>query len=83
MISPHNAGMSTTTNSRESACLAVPVSEVARILGISVRHVWALLAEDRLPRPVRLGRSTLWRLEELRKWVEAGCPRREEWEARR
>jgi excisionase family DNA binding protein len=75
--------MSTTTNSRESACLAVPVSEVARILGISVRHVWALLAEDRLPRPVRLGRSTLWRLEELRKWVEAGCPRREEWEARR
>jgi len=35
-----------------------------------------------IPRPVRIGRSTLWRADELRAWVAAGCPRREEWEAR-
>jgi len=35
-----------------------------------------------IPRPVRIGRSTLWRADELREWVAAGCPRREEWEQR-
>jgi hypothetical protein len=33
-----------------------------------------------LPRPMRIGRATLWRTEELRAWVDAGCPRREQWE---
>jgi predicted DNA-binding transcriptional regulator AlpA len=35
-----------------------------------------------VPRPVRIGRSTLWRAEELGEWVKAGCPCRAEWEAR-
>jgi len=35
-----------------------------------------------IPRPVRIGRSTLWRVDELQQWVSADCPRREEWEAR-
>jgi predicted DNA-binding transcriptional regulator AlpA len=35
-----------------------------------------------IPRPVRIGRSTLWRADELRCWVASGCPRRSEWEAR-
>ena len=35
-----------------------------------------------IPSPVRIGRSTLWRADELREWVAAGCPRRAEWEAR-
>lgn len=35
-----------------------------------------------IPKPVRIGRSTLWRFDELREWVAAGCPRRAEWEAR-
>jgi len=35
-----------------------------------------------IPQPIRIGRSTLWRADELRQWVDAGCPRREEWEAR-
>lgn len=35
-----------------------------------------------IPRPVRINRSTLWRSDELRAWVQAGCPRRGEWEAR-
>jgi predicted DNA-binding transcriptional regulator AlpA len=35
-----------------------------------------------IPRPVRIKRSTLWRLGELKEWIVAGCPRREDWEAR-
>ncbi len=35
-----------------------------------------------IPRPMRIGRSTLWRVDELKAWVAAGCPRRAEWESR-
>lgn len=35
-----------------------------------------------IPRPVRIGRSTLWSVDELKAWIAAGCPRRAEWEAR-
>jgi predicted DNA-binding transcriptional regulator AlpA len=35
-----------------------------------------------IPRPVRIGRSKLWRVDELQEWVEAACPRRAEWESR-
>jgi len=34
-----------------------------------------------IPRPVRIGRSTLWRVDELRAWIDAGCPSRDVWEA--
>jgi len=70
-------------NERESACIAVPANEVAKILGISVRHVWALLAQERLPRPVRLGRSVRWNVDELRAWLVAGAPDTATWERMR
>jgi prophage regulatory protein len=34
----------------------------------------------RIPRPIRIGRTTYWRPEELQAWVAAGCPDRETWE---
>jgi len=61
----------------------VPAPEVAKLLGISVRHVWALLAQGRIPRPVRLGRSVRWNLDELRNWLDAGAPDAATWERRR
>jgi predicted DNA-binding transcriptional regulator AlpA len=36
------------------------------MLGISVRHVWALVADGRLPRPMHLGRAARWSVDELR-----------------
>jgi len=32
-----------------------------------------------IPLPVQVGKSLFWRKDELVKWTEAGCPRREEW----
>ncbi|MCH7752859.1 MAG: helix-turn-helix domain-containing protein [Planctomycetes bacterium] len=75
--------MSNSAHLSESVCLAVPVGEVAKILGISVRHVWALLAQGRLPQPVRLGRSVRWNLKELRDWLDAGAPDVVVWEKQR
>lgn len=33
-------------------------------------------AGGEMPRPIRKGRKVLWRLDEIRRWVEAGCPDR-------
>jgi len=36
----------------------------------------------KLPRPLRLGGQRRWRAEEVREWIRAGMPSRDEWERR-
>ena len=63
--------------------LLVSAKEAARICGIG-RSLWcSLQSAGRVPMPIRLGRRTLWRVAELAEWVEAGCPPRHIWEARK
>lgn len=60
--------------------LLVDAAGVGALLGISRNMVWKLHSTGRLgPLPVRLGRCVRWRLRELRTWVEAGCPARDQW----
>jgi len=54
----------------------------AAACGKSLRTWRSWDAAGWIPRPVRIGRSVLWRADELREWIAAGCPRRGEWEAR-
>jgi predicted DNA-binding transcriptional regulator AlpA len=62
--------------------LLLTARQAAAMCGKSLRTWRTWDAAGWIPRPVRIGRSTLWRAEELREWVAAGCPRRAEWEAR-
>lgn len=62
--------------------LLVTAKQAARMCGKSLRTWRAWDSAGWIPRPVRIGRATLWRADEMRAWVEAGCPRRDEWEAR-
>jgi predicted DNA-binding transcriptional regulator AlpA len=73
--------MKKTLHYQESECLALPAKAVAELLNISERHLWTLHASGRLPRPIRLGRATRWRADELRAWLAAGAPSRDCWEA--
>lgn len=75
--------MSTTTHLNEAGCLALSAGQVAKLLGISLRHLWSLNASGRLPRPIRFGRSVRWLLEELQAWLAAGAPERCKREAMR
>ena len=79
----HNVSMSIKPNVVEQQRLALPAVEVAKLLGISERHLWALNSSGRLPRPVRLGRAVRWNLAELRAWLDASCPERSRWETMR
>jgi predicted DNA-binding transcriptional regulator AlpA len=76
-----NASMRKQLRPTEPECLVVPADQVATLLGISVRHFWACHASGTLgPRPISLGRSKRWRLDELHAWLEAGAPDRARWD---
>lgn len=62
--------------------LLLTAKQAAALCGKSLRTWRTWDSAGWIPQPVRIGRSTLWRADELRAWVDAGCPRREEWEAR-
>jgi predicted DNA-binding transcriptional regulator AlpA len=63
--------------------LLLTANQVAAMFGKSVRAWRAWDAEGVVPRPIRISRSTYWRHDEILAWIDAGCPRRQQWEARR
>lgn len=60
--------------------LAVGAKGVAKLLNSGLRTVRAWDAAGKLPRPARIGSKVLWSVHELRAWLAAGCPTRDEWE---
>jgi excisionase family DNA binding protein len=60
--------------------LLLTARQAAALCGTSLRTWRTWDAAGKIPRPVRIGRRVLWRSEELKAWVAAGCPRREQWE---
>ena len=59
-------------NQKESLLLSA--SQLARELGLSKATIWRLASAGRLPPPVRIGRSTRWRRDEIVGWIANGCP---------
>jgi predicted DNA-binding transcriptional regulator AlpA len=62
--------------------LLVTAKQAAAICATSVRTWRTRDSAGLIPRPVRIGRSVFWCVDELRDWVAAGCPRRIDWESR-
>lgn len=63
--------------------ILVTARQAATLCGKSLRTWRTWDSAGWIPRPVRIGRSTLWRADELREWAASGCPRRDAWEARK
>lgn len=59
------------------------ISDVAELLSECKRQVSRLVAEERLPAPLYLGRLPRWRESEISAWIAADCPDRETFEATR
>lgn len=55
--------------------LLLDAQSVARLLGVSVRHVVRLADGGRMPRPRKVGRLLRWNRREIEQWVAAGCPK--------
>lgn len=65
-----------------SLAIALRDSEAAALVGVSRAHFRRLVATGRAPRPLKMGNASRWRVDDLRRWVELGCPRVEVLEAR-
>lgn len=59
--------------------LLVSAKFAALLCGKSLRTWRTWDSAGLIPRPIRIGRSTLWRTDELKRWVVAGCPDRASW----
>jgi predicted DNA-binding transcriptional regulator AlpA len=62
--------------------LLLTADQIAPMFGKSARTWRNWDIAGLIPRPVRIHRSTYWRLDEISAWIAAGCPRRPQWEAR-
>lgn len=56
--------------------LLVSVKDLSRMLSTSERNIWRLDALGKIPAPLEIGRLRRWRVEEIHRWVDAGCPPR-------
>ena len=63
------------------APLAVGAADAARMLGISRSSWLALVSAGRAPGGIRLGRRVVWRVGELKDWLDAGAPPADRWAA--
>ena len=54
----------------------IPALEFARLMQVSTRTLWRLRSAGQLPEPVRLGGTVRWRVDEIKNWIEDGCPPR-------
>ena len=70
-------------DSEPVTALLIPDVEAAAMAGIA-RATWhRLRAAGKVPAPIKLGRACRWNRAEIVSWIEAGCPARVEWEARK
>jgi len=56
----------------------ITATELANLLGISVRSVWRMESSQKLPAAVRLGGLVRWQRSVIMQWIEDGCPKMEE-----
>lgn len=65
-----DADMSSSKTTDELIDKLVDLQRIADYLGISQRHAYNLVARGILPPPIKLGRSSRWRLADIRTFVE-------------
>lgn len=59
------------------------VPQAAKLAAVSSRTFWTLLASERAPAPVRIGRSVRLRASDMDLWLKLGCPTRAAFENHR
>ena len=57
----------------------ISLRELAGRLGRSKRTIQRYLEEGKLLPPIRIKKAPQWRLDEVLRWMQAGCPSLNEW----
>ena len=61
------------------ACL-LTLPELARMLRVGRSTAFVLESEERLPKPILIGRRKRWACDEIGAWIRAGAPPRSAWD---
>ena len=56
--------------------LLISAQDAARLIGVSRSKWYQLFNEGRTPLPIKIDRRSLWRVSDLKTWVESGCKSR-------
>lgn len=59
--------------------LLISAKEAAKMLGISQAFFYRLHDAGKVPLPRKLGRRSLWSIQELKDWIAIDCPPLEGW----
>lgn len=57
--------------------LLITAQDVARLLKVSTRSLWRMRSAGDIPSPIRDGAAVRWRMDEIKKWIADGCPKRQ------
>ena len=61
--------------------LLVNATTAAKMLGVGRSLFYQMSEDGRLgPKYIQFGSKRLWSTDELRSWIAAGCPARENWQ---
>ena len=82
-ISPAEPTLPKNFRRRRLSPLVVDAKRLARLLCCGIRTVRTWDAAGKLPKPIRIGGRVVWLVDEIRAWLDAGAPNRDEWEARK
>jgi predicted DNA-binding transcriptional regulator AlpA len=62
----------------------IDMKTVARLMKVAQRTAYRFLSMGAMPKPLRLsGKVVRWRADEIRSWIENGCPPQDRWEEMR
>lgn len=61
--------------------LLADARRLAPLLNIGIRTLRTWNSAGKLPEPLRIEGKVLWRLDEIKAWLDAGAPNRETWAA--
>lgn len=61
--------------------ILLDVKDASALCNVSRSAWYKLSSSGKVPRPVKIGRLTRWRRDELERWIAADCPPRSKWDA--
>lgn len=82
----YNINMQQAKTSKAKTLQAVQLlnsADLMAMLNIGKSAFYQMKSEGRLPKPVKIGTIQRWRLADIERWLNAGCPTAEKFEALR
>lgn len=64
----------------ENVGLLINSNALSKLLNLSQRTIYVMEKEGRMPVAIRVGKAVRWGLDEIKAWIDAGCPERSSWQ---